>query len=486
MIPDIFAGSVEQYSVFELALAYKTNGNPFTEVTVGAEFSLNGDVFVCIGFYDGNDTFRIRFMPNKPGNWIYLVKSNVKQLDGQKGSFTCTPCTGNNHGQVSVRDTFDFGYADGTPYYPVGTTCYAWVWQGDEMVAQTIETLSKSPFNKIRMGIFPKQYDVFIQNEPFVYPFEGSKDEGWDFDRINPHYFRYFEEQVAKLMVLGIEADIILFHPYDWGKWGFDNMPREANERYLKYVIARMAAFRNVWWSMANEWDLIASKSGEDWERLFEIIKQNDPYQHLVSIHNGMKWYDGAKSYLTHLSVQTTDFFHIQDWREQYQKPVVIDECVYEGDIPTDWGNLTPEEMTSRFWQVYCRGGYCTHGETYLHPENILWWSKGGLLYGQSPARIAFLRKIMEQRPKVGIYPFHNRWNKEMYLMKNKNYYLYYYGNTQQKKARFNLAEDVKFKVEIIDTWNMTIQSVSGNFSGSVEINLPGRPWMVVRISSME
>ena len=115
MIPDIFAGSVEQYSVFELALAHKTNGNPFTEVTVGAEFSLNGDVFVCLGFYDGNDTFRIRFMPNKPGNWIYLVKSNVKQLDGQKGSFTCIPCTGNNHGKVSVRETFDFGYADGTP-----------------------------------------------------------------------------------------------------------------------------------------------------------------------------------------------------------------------------------------------------------------------------------------------------------------------------------------------------------------------------------
>jgi hypothetical protein len=29
-------------------------------------------------------------------------------------------------------------------------------------------------------------------------------------------------------------------------------------------------------------------------------------------------------------------------------------------------GNLTPEDMTSRFWQEYCRGGYCTHGEKYM------------------------------------------------------------------------------------------------------------------------
>jgi hypothetical protein len=471
------------WELFEFSVVYEKAGNPYTEVSFSATFRHRNRTLFAEGFYDGEGTYRLRFMPDSLGEWTFQTTSNVNELNGITGKFLCIKPLAGAHGPVGIRNTFDFGYADGTPYYPVGTTCYAWVWQGDTMVNKTLETLAENAFNKIRMCVFPKQYDVYIQNEPKYYPFEGTKEKGWDFSRFNPLFFKYFEDKIQRLMNLGIEADIILFHPYDFGKWGFDNMPPEVNERYLRYVVARFAAYRNVWWSMANEYDIM-KRSGEEWERLFRILKEYDPYQHLRSIHNGMRWYDVSKPYITHLSVQGTDFFHIQDWRETYLKPVIIDECVYEGDIPTDWGNLTPEEMTSRFWQVYCRGGYCTHGETYQHPQNILWWSKGGVLHGMSPLRIAFLRKIMEERPADGVVPFHNLWNKEMYLLKKNEYYLFYYGNTQQKSARLHLPENISFKVEVIDTWNMTIEVVEGLFSGNTEIRLPGRPWMALRATA--
>ena len=32
-------------------------------------------------------------------------------------------------------------------------------------------------------------------------------------------------------------------------------MPAEADDRYLRYAVARLAAYRNVWWSLANECD---------------------------------------------------------------------------------------------------------------------------------------------------------------------------------------------------------------------------------------
>jgi hypothetical protein len=235
---------------------------------------------------------------------------------------------------------------------------------------------------------------------------------------------------------------------------------------------------------VSNEYEYLRIPES-DWEKMFLLIKEKDPYQHLRSIHNGEHWYDVSKPYITHLSVQGTDFFHIQEWLEEYKKPVIIDECVYEGDLPNDCGSLTAEEMTSRFWQVYCRGGYCTHGETFLHPQNILWWSKGGQLYGQSPQRIAFLRKIMEQRPVNGVYAFHSLWNKETYLIKNREYYLYYYNNTQQKLAHYSLPGDKKFKIEIIDTWNMTITPLNGTYSGNTEIVMPGKPWMAVRLQAV-
>ena len=85
-----------------------------------------------------------------------------------------------------------------------------------------------------------------------------------------------------------------------------------------------------------------------------------------------------------------------------YRKPIVFDEVKYEGDIEQRWGNLSAEEMVHRFWQGTIAGTYVGHGETYQHPDDMLWWAKGGMLRGKSPARIAFLRKVLEDGPPTG------------------------------------------------------------------------------------
>ena len=66
---------------------------------------------------------------------------------------------------------------------------------------------------------------------------------------------------------------MILFHPYDWDKWGFDRMTDEVDDFYLKYVVARLSAFRNVWWSLANEFHLVHGKTDDDWEVGKTIVK---------------------------------------------------------------------------------------------------------------------------------------------------------------------------------------------------------------------
>ena len=343
------ANTVEQYSIHEIELKGPAAGNPFIDVKLSAELRFHNRILLCEGFYDGNGIYRIRFMPDEPGEWTYVTKSNIKELDKKKGSFSCTAASGNNHGPVKVRNVYDFGYTDGRPFYPVGTTCYAWVHQPEELVAQTLASLAKTKFNKIRMTVMPKDYDVYINNEPPFYPYEGSKEDGWDFYRPNPEFFRNFEQKILELQKLGIEADVILFHPYDNGHWNLDKMNQEQSVFYMRYLIARIAAYRNVWWSMANEYDILR-KTDEEWEKYFRVIQEYDPYQHLCSIHNGMEWYNHSKPWITHLSIQTAYLQDIQDWRELYNKPVIIDECVYEGNIPNDWGNLTPEEMMNRFW----------------------------------------------------------------------------------------------------------------------------------------
>ena len=38
-------------------------------------------------------------------------------------------------------------------------------------------------------------------------------------------------------------------------------MSKEADTLYYNYIIARFSAYRNVWWSLANEYDLMPQKS---------------------------------------------------------------------------------------------------------------------------------------------------------------------------------------------------------------------------------
>ena len=178
-------------------------------------------------------------------------------------------------------------------------------------------------------------------------------------------------------------------------------MPPEVDDRYLRYVVARLAAFRNVWWSVANEWDFVKGKTLADWDRYFRILQESDPYSRLRSIHHSGPMYDPLKPWVTHVSIQGDDFAKIPEWRSTFRKPLVFDECKYEGNIPKRWGDISARgndapllarnDAPARTW------GTARRTST---PHDILWWSKGGVLHGESPRRIAFLRGIIESGPR--------------------------------------------------------------------------------------
>ncbi|MBT3269827.1 DUF5060 domain-containing protein [Candidatus Poribacteria bacterium] len=483
LMPLLLAGAaaetVERWDVFELELNGPATGAPFLDTRLSARFEQDDHVFEPEGFYDGDGIYRIRFMPDHTGVWRYTTRSNVADLDGISGSFRCSDPADGNHGPVRVSDTYHFAYADGVPHHSVGTTCYAWTHQGDALEEQTLATLRDSPFNKIRMCVFPKSY-TYNQNEPERYPFEGTPPRDWDFTRYNPAFFRHFEDRVGRLRDLGIEADIILLHPYD--RWGFKEMDPEEDDRYLRYVVARLAAYRNVWWSMANEFDFVdghrpgeleksENKGMDAWDRFFQVVQEHDPYDHLRSIHNGRVWYDHTKPWVTHVSIQSSNFSDAAELREKYGKPLVYDECRYEGNIPPGWGNITAEQMVHHFWLGTATGSYVGHGETYEHPEDLLWWSKGGVLRGESPSRITFLNEIVAGAPPFAeLKPSRLSVGANL-LSKPVEYYLLY--TSDPTPIEFGLAGDQAYKVDAIDTWAMTVTSLGSAEPGAFRFTPP-------------
>ena len=74
---------IECWKRFELTFNYKATGNPF-DVELFATFSCDGKELKVKGFYDGDDTYRIRFMPTEVGVWKYSVSSPIQELHKNK------------------------------------------------------------------------------------------------------------------------------------------------------------------------------------------------------------------------------------------------------------------------------------------------------------------------------------------------------------------------------------------------------------------
>ncbi len=514
---------MRQYEPFELRFNGSIPEGSFAQADLTAVFA-NGEKQKTVhGFYDGDGQYVVRFLPDTPGVWHWQVNGAVSA----RGQEECLPAE-SFHGIVRAVDTH-FEYADGTLFLPFGTTVYALASQEDALVEKTLRSLAEAPFNKVRMCVFPKHYD-YNHNEPPFYPFEWTAKGAWDTGRPCLPFWHRFEGILHRLFALGIQVDLILFHPYD--RWGFAALSRHQNLEYLDYLLRRLSAFPGLWWSLANEYDLCMDhKTLSDWEEIETFVSQNDPFGHLLSCHNCMCFWDFSRPNVTHASIQTKALSEIPRWLKQYAKPVIIDECCYEGNLPHFWGSISGPEMVRRFWRCCASGGYCTHGETFLSEDEVLWWARGGALKGESPRRIAFLRQVLEELPGPLTPADDGFWSltrleknefeqavrnvppdrqtilrrfaesvwrmspadRAVHLAQEHTWdgrcgeeaYLTYFDLQCYGQRRLNLPAGKVYRAELIDVWNMTRQLLAENLTGDVTLTLPGRDNLALLVTRM-
>lgn len=397
----VYSEAVEQWGIQEVAVySSRAYANPFTDVTLECRFRSGEKEVVVDGFYDGHGTWKVRLMPEVQGTWTFTTASSDPALDRKTGSFQVRAPGPDNHGPVRVRDTYHFGYADGAEYFPLGTTTYGGVGGDARNRLRTANLLSHSAFNKTRFQVFPAGFGSEGRG---VLPFQVAADGKPDYQRPNPEYYAQIESSLRDLQALGIEADVILFTPYDQRPGGLSTMGPENDEAYLRYAVARFAAFRNVWWTLTNEFDLYFAP--KDWNRLGTLVSRSDPYKHLLGIHNCcIAFYDNSQPWISHVILQDITLQRLTAaprnaaWLEldarKIGKPVMVDEYGYEGNYGTTWGSFSGREIVEMHWAITLAGAYASHGESFANadapPEEFL---------GDAPPRLAFLRKIMMEAP---------------------------------------------------------------------------------------
>ena len=141
--------SVKTWDVFEVTLkSSDTPQNPYvnllsqgktahvTAIFTGASGECTGQKITVPGFWDGNDTWKIRFAPTLAGTWNYQTSSADRKMNNKKGQLSENSWSEEEKKQVPTRRGFIvvnnsevrkgryFTYSDGTPCLWIADTWF--------------------------------------------------------------------------------------------------------------------------------------------------------------------------------------------------------------------------------------------------------------------------------------------------------------------------------------------------------------------------
>jgi hypothetical protein len=286
--------------------ASRTYANPYTDATVWVDLEGPGFRKRVYGFWDGDDTFRVRLVATAPGEWRWKSGSTPADpgLSGKSGSFTATEWTEAEKEANPLRRGFlratpndhALEFADGTPFFAVGDTWYAagtnrfrwydddrvrpmgpeagfkdyvrfrkaqgynWVsiiaafpnWDNDGLPWHIVDDANHLTVRSawLEFGTGPDARTGTAKNmkneggRPFLFP---GKAPGYeqvfpDMDRINPEYFRFIDRKIDYLNAQGFVAFIESFRRDASELWMKYHAWPESPARYMEYIRARYGA----------------------------------------------------------------------------------------------------------------------------------------------------------------------------------------------------------------------------------------------------
>lgn len=407
--------TVPRWERHEFVLRGKSHvNNPFREAALIGEFtSPSGKLIVVEGFHDGDDVWRLRFAPSEEGTWSYLLRGEGVELS-QRGRFMCTPAQGQGFIGIHPNNPYVFAYSDGSPYFPMGDTCYGLFDDSPitaELRAKYLKTRREQNFNFVRLSVGHSPHRAAA--EPGKYWAFGGTPDRPDLDRYNPTFFRLFDELLDQMRAAGMNAELLTLNLYRRPFTDPKVWTPERERQWLRYLTARYSSFSNIFmWTIANEYEThpdgkyrLDIPEDPNWAKATgRFIKEHDPYRHPVSVHPVVSastkdpsprapfdppWrigeFFGDSEGIDVLSQQTGQQGEGTLWDEKllswtgdsvtlvdsvradrrYQKPVLNTENGYEylKGHPTEKKQVHHTDKVRRSsWRIVCAGGYFAAG----------------------------------------------------------------------------------------------------------------------------
>ena len=216
-------------------------------------FSPAGRKKTINAFWDGNEVWKARFMPDETGPWTFVTNcSDTKNhgLNGQEGSFLCRPNPDQKdiykHGPViNPPGTFYLTHSDGTPFFYLACTA----WNGalkstDDEWDQYLQQRVKNSYSAVQL--VTTQWRGCDKSSEGLTAFEGSGRI-----RINPEFFRLIDKKIDRVNEYGIVAAPVILWTLQTGNGkelspGY-YLPDDQAILLAKYIVARYGGNHVIW-----------------------------------------------------------------------------------------------------------------------------------------------------------------------------------------------------------------------------------------------
>ena len=332
--PALAQTQLREWQVFDVVLtAKKRYANPYIDLSVDnqdnglvkAEFKgLSGDaegkVITVFGFWNGGQTWKVRFAAPESGTWEFRTESVDKGLNNVKGKLVVAEWSSEDkninptrRGLIQVMKSgaqsgHFFQYADGTPFLWVGDTW--WNWTQKRIKFETFKTVVDDRAEK---GFTVGQ--LFVPANGWGGTSSSLLDETYTI--LDTAHMRKVENMIAYANSKGITVWV-----HGW--WARKNLNETAGEekmkRWWRYLVHRLAAY-NVIWVIGGEYNMnnYGGLGLQFWKDLGQFIKDEDPYDRIVSAHNTPPgWEGGAEA----PQWTTGEVLHDEPWLDYNQSQV--------------------------------------------------------------------------------------------------------------------------------------------------------------------
>lgn len=287
-------GDVPQWGCCEVTVTNKQSyRNCYEEVTLDVTFTKpDGQTVAFWGFYDGDDLWRIRFMPDQIGTWHYVATFS----DGTgrtNGSFNCTESKIPGMITACPKNPIWFGFSGGKPVLVRSLHV------GDRFFADADNPLTHELWSPSRRQAFldwaqDQGYNMLSIAGCYLNRDVKGRGRGWntpdlwDARTATPDWREYqrLEGVLDELAIRGM-----LVYPFA-GLFGREaDFPRDPAKQtvYIKYTLARLGAYWNLLWMVGGPEPRLEGDpylGVEDIHRLARTIEKADVFGHLLSVHN--------------------------------------------------------------------------------------------------------------------------------------------------------------------------------------------------------